>query len=227
MPTNPTSPTIDLAPRAASPTVRTVASFLLFLHLFALAVAIGANTGTPSPLQQALRLRVPGVRMYTQLLGLDTSYMVNLTYGEADDTDHAIVAELGAPGQASTVTLPADDLQPAIRRQRYLRLARQVAMLADDQSLSATLPQSIAVHLLNEAGADTAVIRCRRHFTQIMASPRSSNPADRDPYSPQYYSTVYEAQAFLARGEVRLLRRETASDVAPAADTSNGSAGGP
>lgn len=204
--------------------MRTVASFLIFLHLFVLAVAVGANSGAPSELQQALRLRVPGLRMVAQLLGLDTSYMVNLTYGNAEDTDHAIVAELGAEGRS--VVLPENDLQPTIRRQRYLRLARQVALLADDQTLGALLPQSIAAHLMKDAQTNTAVIRCRRHFTQVIASPASSNPADRDPYSDQYYSTVYEAQAFMARGQVRLLKRETASDVAPAADTSDGSSSG-
>lgn len=208
-------------PTPPNESVRGIVSFLLFLHLFALAVAISSHWSA-SPLELALR-NVPGLRPYTQLLALDQPYveLYHLTYGMPIDTDHALIAELRMPDRSTlTVSVPPDGVWPAERYARYARLATGVAEYAENEAAASLLPQAVAAHLLARHGATGGVIRCRRHYLQSPESVQSPRPVDHDPYNDAWYSVEYEAQILVSGGQVQLLKTESARDVAPAADSS-------
>src|SRR5688572_16252209 len=81
--------------------LRTALSLLLFLHLFALFVAV--FSGSPSSeLLTGLR-RAPGVRHYLQLLDMDFSYRYHLMLVDDLDMDFIIEADLDTPAGPQTV----------------------------------------------------------------------------------------------------------------------------
>lgn len=209
---------------------RTAISFLLFLHLFALAVAVFSNPPA-SGLLQGLR-RAPGVTEYLQLLHMDLSYRFHLMLVDDLDMDYFIEADLQTrDGEQRHVVLPSPDLKPGIRYRRQERLAWQVAyqtLLARSGGSSGDglVPQAIATTLLAENEAIGGVIRCRGHLLQSPEQAASLDPAVRDPYHPRFYRTVYEANVRLFDGEVLLVRAADRGETAPVADETEG-AGNP
>jgi len=205
---------------------RTAISFLLFLHLFALAVAVLSNRPA-SGLLQGLR-RVPAVTEYLQLLNMDLSYRFHLMLVDDLDMDFFIEADLQTPeGERRQVVLPAPDLKPGIRYRRQERLAWQVAsqtLLARSGASpgDGLVPQAIATTLLAENGAIGGVIRCRGHLLQSPDQAASLDPAVRDPYAPRFYRTVYEANVRISDGEVLLVRTGERGETAPVADETEG-----
>ena len=201
---------------------RTAVSFLIFLHLFALAVAVVSNWN-PSPLSLRLR-RVPGVKPYLEYLAMDQSYvpLYGLTFGMTEDTD--VVAEIElklADGTQETIALPDPTLSPKQRWRHDARLAETAAAMTGEsfRNVESVLPQAIAAHFVADNGASGGRIRLRRHFLQPIESFSSSNPAERDPFDPSRYSQVYEARLLVAGGQVQLLKSEAAAEVAPAANS--------
>ncbi|HQU45336.1 MAG TPA: hypothetical protein PK867_21145 [Pirellulales bacterium] len=204
---------------------RTLVSFLIFLHLFALGVAVLSNWN-PSPLALRLR-RVPLVKPYLEYLALDQSYvpLYGLTFGMTEDAD--VVAEIDlnlADGSKQSFTLPAAGLAPRQRWRRDARLVETAAdMTGDDfRNVESLLPQAIASHFVAEHGAKGGTIRLRRHALQSMEAMSSSNPKERDPFDPSHYSQVYEARILVSGGQVQLLKSEAAAEVAPAANAKEG-----
>lgn len=213
---------------------RTAVSFLLFLHFFALAVAIVSNWD-PSPLALGLR-NVPVLTPYVEALALDRSYLPQyaLTFGEEEDTDDEIELELQlADGSLKQETIPQASLWPHTYR-RQLRLAVAVADLVGEntKSFESFLPRAIAAHFVSEAKQGTkdkpgqevtgGTLRVRRHLVQTMTAPASSIAAERDPFDESHYRVVYEARILLVGGEVQLLKSDTAANVAPAAAKNKG-----
>jgi len=206
--------------------MRTAISFLLFLHLFALGVAVLSNPPA-SGLLQGLR-RAPGVRQYLQLLHMDLSYRFHLMLVDDLDMDYFVEADLQTPeGERRQVVLPSPDLQPGTRYRRQERLAWQIA----NQTLLARrgaspgdglVPQAIATTLLAENGAISGVIRCRGHLLQAPDQAASLDPAVRDPYAPRFYRTVYEANVLLLEGVVSVVPVRDRGETAPVADETEG-----
>jgi hypothetical protein len=207
----PTLPADDSPPLLAPPW-RTIISFLLFLQLFAISVAVLSNE-LPSPLEVGLR-RV--VAPYLKLLTMDLSYAYNLTFGfngsEAEamqDTAYWLEADLKLPGgQAMNVVLPSPGLQPRQRYRRYERMAKRAAAALGTPSTAGALPGAIAAQLVKETGATGGTIRLLRRDLPV------------EPYQP--YSAqprkLYEARILVAAGQVQLLKIESSkSDTAPAA----------
>ena len=206
----PTPPADDTPPLLAPPG-RTIISFLLFLQLFALAVAVLSNE-LPSPLEVGLR---KVVEPYLKLLTMDLSYAYNLTFGftgidaEAmQDTEYWLEADLKLPnGQATTVVFPQPGLEPKQRFRRYERLVKRAAAALGSTSSESALPGAIATRLVKETGATGGTIRLMRRDL----------PAE--PYQP--YSAaprnLYEARIKVAGNQVQLFKLETSkSDTAPA-----------
>lgn len=214
--------------------VRTVVSFVLFLHFFALAVAVLSNWD-PSSLALGLR-KVPLLASYVEGLALDRSYLPQyaLTFGEPEDTDDEIQVELQlADGSLEHETIPQANLWPHAYR-RQLRLAETVTDLVSEntKSVESFLPRAIAAHFVAEANQGTkgrpgqevtgGTIRIRRHLVQTMTAPSSSIAAERDPFDESRYQTIYEARILLVGGDVQLLKSDTAANVAPAAAKNKG-----
>jgi len=203
--------------------VRTVISFLLFLHFFALGVAIVSNW---SPSSLALRLRnVPGVRHYLQWLDQDQAYigLYNLHDGLPEDTDAAVEVDLRLKnGSERKFTLPAAGLWPHQRFRHFSRLAEVAADLAPNQDLQSVVPQAVAKHYVAQLQAEgeavrDGTVRVKHWLLQPMEAIESTSADQRDPHSAIYDRKVYEARIKLLGGKVSLLKVEEARDVAPAA----------
>lgn len=206
--------------------VRTVISFVLFLHFFALGVAIFSNW-SPSTLASRLR-NVPGMRPYLQFFDMDQAYigLYNLHDGMSEDTDAMVEVELKlANGETQTFTLPEPGLKPRQRFRHYSRLAEVAADLASNQDLQSVVPQAIAKHCIARleaegqklAGGAVGTVRVGHWLLQSMEAMESSRAEERDPHSAVYYRKLYEARVLRVGGKVQLLKVEEARDVAPAA----------
>lgn len=227
--TSPSPPTSHDSAGMPDQVVRTAVSFLLFLHFFAIGVAIFSNW---SPSQLATRLRkLP--RPYLQFLDLDQSYigLYNLHDGLPEDTDATVEVELKLQnGEQRTFTLPEPGLRPHQRFRHYSRLAEVAADLASNQDLQSIVPQAIAQHYIAQLQAEgqkigpgtVGTVRVGHWLLQSMEAIESSRADERDPHSVVYYRMLYEARVLLAGGKVQLLKVEEARDVAPAAKSAGG-----
>lgn len=198
--------------------VRTVVSFLIFLHFFALAVAVLSNM---NPSDMALRLRrVPLIKPYIEYLTFDQSYvpLYGLTFNMPEDTDTRIDVSLKLKdGTEKTWTFPATDVWPRQRRAHDARLVETAADMtgSDYQSFQSIVPQAIAEHVVaQEPDATSGVIRCTRQFPQMMDSLDSSDPAERNPYKQSLFTQLYEARILISAAGVKLLKSESAAEVA-------------
>lgn len=211
--------------------VRTALNFLLFLHLFALFVAVFSNAPS-SQLLTGLR-SAPGVRHYLQLLDLDFSYRFHLMVVDDLDMDFFIEADLvTADGTRKRVVLPDPDARPGVRWRRQERLAwqvaRQVLLARRGQSAGeAVLPQAIATTLLAENRATSGTLRCRGHLLQARPQAASSDPEVRDPFGESYYRTVYEAEVLVSEGEVLVVPIRERGETAPVSDETAAAEGAP
>lgn len=218
-------------PGAPGQAVRTIVTFLIFLHLCALAMGVASRSASPSPLAFQLRA-VPGVRPYLQILAMDLSYQYQLSYYQParvgppalleaapEDTDHFFELELGRGDDPPLhVRLPPRGMQPPLRRKRYQRLAVNTGMLVEDDTLAALIPRAVAARLVYETGADSGRIACRRVYPRPWEAWESSTEQALDPYGPAYLRTVIEYDLIVQPGQVEVLKREAAQDVAPASE---------
>src|SRR5579871_5456540 len=143
------------------PWVRTTLSFLIFVHLFAVATAlVGLNPGFSSGLtSQVARVFSP----YLRLFDLDSAYAYALTRAETFDIDHALEIDLKlADGTQRTVRLPEADLWPRSRAHRYQMLAYNIGANNDDQ-LQGILPSGLGLALVDQNQAVDATVKCRGH----------------------------------------------------------------
>lgn len=196
--------------------LRATVSFLIFVHLFALVVAVISNWN-PSTLAVRLRNNVPFIKPYLQFLAMDQSYLplYGLTFAMAEDTDMAVEVELSLPdGSQQSFTLPSSDLWPRERWRHDARLAETAGDLTGEafRNIESILPQAIAAHYVAKYGAKGGTIRCTRHLLQDIQSAGSS-----DPYDKALYTRVYEARILLVGGSVQLMKKDAAAEVAPAA----------
>lgn len=213
------SPSEPPPPIAWSSEARSIASLLIFIHLFALLVAVTTYT-RPSELQLRLHdLFSP----YLRTLHL-TAYPVNypfaryhLTHALPTDVDYNVQVDLkGADGQTETVSVPAAGLQPLIRHRRYQALANAAGTLADEESnedYSGILPRAIAGAILKSQGATQGQVRCRAHYLPELEAMAEVDAGRRE--ALDNYSNTYEAQVFISGNSVELLKKSRTLDVAP------------
>lgn len=194
--------------------LRTALSLAIFLHLFAVAVALAAYTRS-SELQQQLR-QLLGV--YTQPLNFDLSYrsytpaQLFLTHGTEIDVNFAVRVDAGA-GTTGSATLPEPGLRPRLRLQRRQSLANMAGNLAGNEAVESFLIKGIAGRALSEAGAGKGRVRLTAHYLVDRATVRRGPPPD--PLAPNRFADVYDADVVLADGQVDLLKRTTSQETAP------------
>jgi len=209
----PSSPEGQLPPQG----IRTLVSFLLFVHLFLLLVAAAANFPPLSPLRQSLgqKLRERGLLAHLQVLDMDRAYDVRLTHGRRIDIDHQLQAEI-FPGdqQPFIVNLPPAGLWARLRTRRFYSLARNLALAESlGGERAGLLPAALARGLLHEHNAARVHLACRGHFLLS----REESARGMDPNSSEKWLTVYEADAKLAHGELIFQQRAAALETAPPA----------
>jgi hypothetical protein len=135
-----------------TPRWQSLATALIILHFFCLAIGLAVNAGGGKSLVgQGLR-RVPLAREYLQLLMMDTAYDFTLAGAGPDDGVHRLQllpSDL-PPGDERAVLaeLPEKEYLLRIRRQRYQQLASNVAyfddLFAENSDLRTQLPLAIA-----------------------------------------------------------------------------------
>lgn len=224
------------ATAAAQPSggVRSLISYLIFLHFFFLLVGIKSNTSS-SGLDQDLRNKVPGLKPYLQVLALDLSYMFHLTYYDGDnfqDTDHFVEADLKLPdGTTKQVVFGGLDLAPGARMRHYERLAYRAAFFADNQSenMVSLYSQALARRIMLEnPGCRELTLRLRRRLlvNRLLdpTTPAGRIARESAPTDPSFLQTVYEARALMNdQGEVSVAQVKAEHDTAaPQATTPTG-----
>jgi hypothetical protein len=209
------SPTRDSSQASEwNQTQRSIASLVLFIHLFCLGVALTANQA-PSPLQERL-LYV--FRPYTQLLNFDVSFIrFDLTQETGDDADQRIeyLPENKDPANPADWVLLGSGARGTDRWQRYQRLAGVMSFFAarEDDATAAVFASAIATHLHQQQGVAIDQIRVRRHLLQSPDQVRGADVAQRDPSSPNFFQEVYRAQVI--DGGAAVQKVEERGQVAP------------
>ncbi len=219
---------------------RTTISLLLFVHLFALGVAILSNTSpVPDPGERSLpdlkrQLRqVPGVVPYLQVLNMDYGYIGGDRYQGADyqlthytpwDLAYRMELSLKLPdGSETMVTIPNESLQPRLRRLHYQMLASRAARLEGYDGPDAQIPLAVATHYVRRFGATGGRLRCVAEFERTMEELSDVNPAAKQELPPLVPRTSLDFFVLVAGEQVSLLKAESTRDAAaPSAPTSGG-----
>ena len=205
------------SPQLPPAEIRTVITLVLIVHLFAVTVALAAYT-QPSPLLANLRdLLSP----YNAALSFDVFHLYyggsrwHLTHGAPTDVDYTVVVETKMhDGSVRTTTVPPPDVQPPIRRRRYQALANAIGSAAGNEQLEIILPRTVAGSLIKRADAKRGTVTVRA-FT----------PGPQDVYTDEYLlrspfnataSTVFAADVLVEGGQVDVVKKASALEVAPA-----------
>jgi hypothetical protein len=224
--------------------VRTLITFLLFVHFFMVAAAVLGNLDTTSPLMRAL-INIRGIKQYLGLLHLNTAFQFPL----ADERDHRVLlaldvpADLTAPGAAADsdtpprmtpaqieqyklVQLTPENVFPGIRRRRYLKLGQVMSQIDQDASL-AFLSVAMANALLQEQGLLPPAepdktkrnhLLCLQYFPPAQDGFEQLPEAERKLTAPRWQSTVYDGWVYPAGDKwsvTERVRRSEASGAAP------------
>jgi len=208
----------DAAQLPDSP-ARTLWSFLIFIHLFCVAITLTGNLGISTLQGRLLDLFNP----YAKTLHFDVSgipYHYFHSTEETLDVDHYVTLETaGDESGPTTRSLPDVGYQGGQRRQRYQRLARILGFYADSEegaNTAALIAGGFAGRMLRESGAERGVIRYQQHHLQPLEGVREGNAEQRDPHSSIYDVVGYEADTwFDDQGKTKILKRTAAAQAAP------------
>jgi hypothetical protein len=213
------SPRDTATPTLPSAEVRGLVSLVLFIHLFAVVIALAAYA-RPSTLQERLRTLLSP---YLATLNFDLNpneYPTGrfyLTHDLPVDVDAVIQVDATLPdGEERSITIPEPGLWPPERRRHYQALANAANTLVESDDYQAVLPKAIAGALLSSWGATTGTVRIERHLPIQMVDVGSHDAGKSDPFSPSHYSTVYEARVLVSPGgQIDLVKKAAAGEVAP------------
>lgn len=208
------------------PTLRSVLSLLIFLHLCCVAVVLASNFRR-SQLQSEL---VGIFAAYTQLLDFDPQFTpYYYTFGRPIDDDTAFVIDLYAHGDqraadqplVKSVRLPEGGSNWFGDRQRYIQLAKLLAQFADPENesddITSEIAKSVGARIMHETGTQRAVLRCiRRESQPPPLIPLNAGFPENAPADPAYDRLAYEADVWLDEdGGVLVQKRSSAAEVAP------------
>lgn len=207
--------------------LRTFASLLIFIHLFAVATAMTSRATTvdtefgTAGSELFSRMRdVPLMMDYLQLLEMDESYNYAWTQGGPMDSATRIEVELEPDDNSSeplVVNIPEAQFWPPLRAQRHNRLSGIAAALVGNENLENVIPQALAERFVADNGAKSGTIRIIRHYPQSPLEASSLDETVSNPESDRYYETIYEARVLVNDGNVSLLKSESPGTAAPAA----------
>jgi hypothetical protein len=214
-------------PAGPSDVTRSILSLVLFVHLFCVFTVL-ASTYLRSTLQSRL-VSIFGV--YTELLAFDPGQHIPYyyTHGRPRDDDATISLDLYPAGDVpvaqrpliKTVAFPDGGSNWLDERRRAIRLARQLAYFAEEETgrddLAAEIARSVGSRVMREHGAAAAVLRCTRRLSQPLdlRDLFREFPAD-NPTAAAYDELVYAADVYFdEEGQVQAIRRQAAAEVAP------------
>ncbi|HEX4143014.1 MAG TPA: hypothetical protein VHY91_05650 [Pirellulales bacterium] len=205
-------------------------SLLLFVHLFAVVIALASYTA-PSALQERLRILLAP---YLATLNFDLNpnrYPTGrfyLTHDLPVDVDAVIRVDATLPdGTEHSLTIPEPGLWPPERRRHYQALANAASTLVEDDDYQAVLPKAIAGAVLRSWGASTGTVRVERHLPLQLEEAQSGDANRANPFGSSRYSTIYEAKVLVSpSGQVDLAKKVAAGEVAPVDKKATGKATG-
>jgi hypothetical protein len=211
------APIPDAVPNAA-PTglareewFRTLVSFLLVVHLFAIGLAI--TTGNPNgnaPLLMNAKVRAPGVEAYLYQLWLEHGYDYDYIgfmpmFEDSSSMDWPFHLEAtinyGSGRKPEVIEIPEPGVGPADRRQRLQQLAKALAAFSQ-WSEGPQIPDamndrrhqiggSIGAGLLHEhPGAKFVTLRWYYHRGKIAPELRMAELGPWTPTDPRYFATI-------------------------------------
>jgi len=188
---------------------RSFISLALFIHLFAISVAMIANSAiVPSQLLSTVRGTVLRYLYLTWTdVGFDYSYL-----GSELDMQHKLVADFRR-GDGSIESRPVEpEGLTGIRHDRYVRLARNVAARLQNPDQEGLLPSMIGGGLLRRTQSESSdvIIRCELHppvdFLAYRSGARNPPPAE----------TLYQARVRLVDSQARIVEKfDSRGQVAP------------
>lgn len=219
----------DLATESPAPQgrpselIRAAITAALAIYLIGLVLTVMSNSGSGS---SALLRTIKG-RLFSPWMGpmwLDLGFDYRLTYGQAEDADHIIevrptlTSRVGKTfpleaTHASDTRLQEIRLPCAMtgeRKARWQRLAKAIAITAEDPDRDSLLPTSIGTGLFDDLGATDVSLRVLRR----PLAERSQTAADS---SSVELEEVYAARVRRVGGQaaVQLIKSEAAGAVAP------------
>ncbi len=209
---------------------RTVASLLLFVHLFAVVVTVTAYT-QPSLLQQRLDELFDPYLRNLHLTALPVSYpfaRYHLTHALPSDVDFTCRVQFdGADGEESVV-LPPPGLTLPIRTRRYQRLVNAAGALASSEEAddaAAILPKAIGGSILRQNDVSQGSLTLTAHFLPELEDMPAVDDGERR--ALENYSNVYEADVLANNGQVDILKKSETLEVAPSESSPPGQSAPP
>ncbi|MCA9154207.1 MAG: hypothetical protein KDA38_05445 [Planctomycetales bacterium] len=209
---------------------RNVISLVVFIHLFFVALCLGANVAR-SEMHGRL---INAFGFYVQSLNLNPDFTpYHLTHGTLDDVDHRIevLPKDADPDDAEAwVKLPDGGYRACDSYKRYQRLAKTLALLADMEEQSGSIARDVGEHFVHERGLQPVRMRARRHTLQHWRTFLDGTPDSRDPDADMYLQTPYDADLIVTDDGVvfpnkRADAGESAQVARPEQSSAEGNAG--
>ncbi len=190
--------------------VRGIVSLLIIVHLFFVFLAMLTSTDSgASPLLRDIKEYTPGAEPYLTQLWLDRGYDYHLMNDQPLDWDHHLEATIrDKDNKLESLTLPAADMWPSERRDRWARLAWFVdyfviratgdAPLAIDVFRKNLLSGSIGAGLIHQhPGAYSVSLRCYYHRGISRTEMADPDVHVRDPNDSRYMEKVSDVSVVI------------------------------
>ncbi len=199
---------------------RTIASLLLFAHLFAVVVAVTAYT-QPSVLQQRLHELFDPYLRNLHLTAYPISYpfaRFHLTHALPSDVDFTCQVQFEGADGAQDAVIPPPGLMPPVRARRYQLLANAAGALASSEvgdDAAAVLLKAVGGSILKQHDATHGSLRLRAHYLPELEDMPAVAAGRTAPL--ENYANVYEADVLVSNGQVDILKKSETLEVAPSA----------
>lgn len=211
-------------------TSRSVISFLLVVHLFAVGICIQSVLPTSdlgarlltifTPYNQLMHFDLEWTPYYLtrETLNSDTlplyeerEYLVEYLPSGAEPSDPAAWRSIVAEYPAGTAA-----------KQRSLRYATAVAAFSEDDQVVSRFVRDIASHLVSDLDEQPRLIRVRQHRPVPRQRYYATLDDQPDPLSPTYYVTRYTAEVIVQEdGDVNVMKYVSAAEAASVSDSSD------
>jgi hypothetical protein len=210
--------------------VRNIASLLIFIHLFCVAVALWGNVQRSAVEARLLEVLAP----YLRTFNFDPDFTrFHLVHGSQSDDDRYFEVEIVPEGDAKTaaerkssaapagkvIALPETGVRGGLARRRYFALSYVMGFYAnpdtENEVVTGELAKAIGGAVLREENATRGIVRCKHQMSQPRDLERLAAGFPEDPTAPQYAVTEYEADVwFDDQGQVQVNPRIAALETA-------------
>ncbi|MDA7979010.1 MAG: hypothetical protein MPJ50_09615 [Pirellulales bacterium] len=200
-------------PALPTANVRTIVNLLLFMHLFSLAVVLLWQTNSspasvqlhsiPAGYLKPLHLDVafddghPGARNQLQAPALDLRHrersrraLLHFTHGGPLDDELTLEFSYRSEDSGTMIFLPPPGTFSSLRRDRFQRLAWEIARAAYDPTAREALAGVLGQALLARFNVEQGELRVVRHRAQTTAQAKSRDSAVANPLDERYRETL-------------------------------------